>query len=180
MSKNTNGPLSGRVRAFAAIILILLPVPVRGQSKQADDQLPKIITGESYWYNHTMGRVLSTSDRGSYIFGTIQARHALSNFRALKEDVNNLDIKTKGVKMAAEELIAWLGTTSRDFAESKLRELTGQTLSDSSAWRDWFQANSNYLVWSDRDSRLIVDEEARQARVPTEQYRKAHPWPKVQ
>lgn len=45
-------------------------------------------------------------------------------------------------------------------------------------WEKWVNENVNYLYWSDEANQFIVDQEAKAAGVPTDQYRKTHLWPK--
>lgn len=41
----------------------------------------------------------------------------------------------------------------------------------------WWQANRNYLIWE--ENKFILDQEAQTAGIPTDEYRKTHPWPKT-
>ncbi|MBI5779454.1 MAG: hypothetical protein HZA49_08365 [Planctomycetes bacterium] len=41
----------------------------------------------------------------------------------------------------------------------------------------WWEENNKYLYWSSEEYRFVVDAEAKQAEVPTEEYRKTNPWP---
>jgi len=43
---------------------------------------------------------------------------------------------------------------------------------------EWWQENNDYLYWSDKENHFVVNEEAKKAGIPTEEYRKTHPWPK--
>ena len=53
---------------------------------------------------------------------------------------------------------------------------TSGFLANAPDWEKWYRDNDPYLVWSDRRNHLIVDDEAKRARIPTEQFRKNHPW----
>lgn len=44
--------------------------------------------------------------------------------------------------------------------------------------RKWWQENKDYLYWSDKENHFVIDEGAKAAGIPTEEYRKTHPWPK--
>jgi hypothetical protein len=159
--------------ACASLVAVLaMSVDCAGQTRE-------VITGESYWYTKTLDRVLSESDTGDKIVGVIQARHGLSDFELPKKDVLDAEKKNQGLKMALEELINWLDTTSRDFAQSKLQTLTRQSFADRDAWAAWWRTNSPFLTWWERTNQFIVDEEAKNAGVPTDQYRKTHPWPQI-
>ncbi len=142
---------------------------------QQTSEAPKEITVESYWYNKALDRVLTESDSGDYIVGTIQARHAVSPFRVNRNKAQGKDARTRGVKMAVEELIAWIDSNLAEYATTRLAKLTGETHLRGE-WIDWFRTNGPYLSWSTERQQLVVDEEAKQQQVPTEQYRKTHPW----
>jgi len=43
---------------------------------------------------------------------------------------------------------------------------------------EWWLINKNYLVWDDKTHKFIMDEEAKAARIWTDEYRKTYPWPK--
>jgi hypothetical protein len=45
-------------------------------------------------------------------------------------------------------------------------------------WKIWWEENKDYLYWSDKDNHFVIDEEAKAAGIPTEEYRKNHPWHK--
>jgi hypothetical protein len=45
-------------------------------------------------------------------------------------------------------------------------------------WEKWVNENVFYLYWSDEANHFVIDEEAKTAGIPTEEYRKTHPWPK--
>src|SRR5260370_36440536 len=113
-------------RFVLCTFLVLLPALETvccAQPKAGEQQLPKEITGESYWYNYAMQRVLKSSVQDGYIVGTIQARHGLSNFRVRRDVAEKPDVKSRGLKMAFEELVSWLKTTSREFALARLRAM---------------------------------------------------------
>jgi hypothetical protein len=40
----------------------------------------------------------------------------------------------------------------------------------------WWELNKNYLYWSDKENHFVIDEDAEKAIIPTEEYRKTHPW----
>lgn len=157
------------------LFIALMPTIICGHAKQ-DEEPPTEITGESYWYNLGMERVLSSSETKNYIEGVIQARHTVSRFRVRKTQVADPASKSRGLKMVVEEMLAWLNTTSKDFAKAKLNALTGEQFANAPDWEKWYRDNDPYLVWSDRRNHLIVDDEAKRARIPTEQFRKNHPW----
>lgn len=170
-----------KVDIFSMLLVIfaILPNICYAQSK-AEEQTPKEITAESYWYNTTLGRVLKIDRTTTDIVGVIQARHGLSNFRVRRDKASDPQAKSQGLKMALRELAAWLEeTTSRGVALSKLQELTGERFTDAARWSDWQRANGAYIVWSDSKNRFIIDEEAKRAGVPTDQYRKIHPWAEI-
>jgi hypothetical protein len=45
-------------------------------------------------------------------------------------------------------------------------------------WGKWVNENVNYLYWSDGANQFVIDQEAKAAGIPTEEYRKTHPWVK--
>ncbi|MFA5795120.1 MAG: HEAT repeat domain-containing protein [Candidatus Brocadiia bacterium] len=42
----------------------------------------------------------------------------------------------------------------------------------------WWNTNNQYLYWSEKEGHFVVDQEAKAAGIPTEEYRKTHPWSK--
>lgn len=53
-----------------------------------------------------------------------------------------------------------------------------QQQNDLKTLEHWWKENKDYLYWSEKDVHFVVDEEAKTAGIPTEEYRKTHPWPK--
>lgn len=152
----------------ALLFVLLLPVVACGQEG-------KEITADSYWYNWAMDRVHNTSETDTYIRGQIDSHHGRQKFRVQKSQLANLELKLKGIKQAVQELINWLfipGNQFREFTFSRLRTLTGEDFTKPDDWRSWWDANADYLVWSEKRGHLVVDEEAKQARIPAEKYRK--------
>ncbi|MBI4707328.1 MAG: HEAT repeat domain-containing protein [Candidatus Omnitrophica bacterium] len=43
----------------------------------------------------------------------------------------------------------------------------------------WLYENKIYFHWDKKNSCFIIDEEAKKAGIPTEEYRKTHPWPET-
>ncbi|MFC1524962.1 HEAT repeat domain-containing protein [Planctomycetota bacterium] len=43
--------------------------------------------------------------------------------------------------------------------------------------KEWWRENKDYLYWSEKDGHFVIDQEAKAAGIPTEEYRKTHPWP---
>jgi len=165
---------------FLALNLAVFSAPALGCFIQQEQTQPKEIAPDSYWYNYALDRVISSSEKDGYIVGTIQARHALSRFRVRKDLAVKLEAKTRGYKLAVDELVSgWLSTSAREFALTKLRAFTQENFEQTSDWEKWYRANNAYLVWSERRGKLIVDEEAKRAGVPTEEFRKKKPWPQL-
>lgn len=57
-------------------------------------------------------------------------------------------------------------------------QLTAVSFVSGEAWDKWLNENREYLVWSDSVGRFVVDAEAKNASVPTLDYRTKHPWVK--
>jgi hypothetical protein len=60
--------------------------------------------------------------------------------------------------------------TSRLSKQDKIKEIKRITL--------WWNENKDYLFWDEQYNKYIVDEEAKISGIPTDEYRKTHPWPK--
>lgn len=45
-------------------------------------------------------------------------------------------------------------------------------------WKKWWKENKDYIYWSDKENKSLIDEEAKKTGIPTDEYRKTHPWHK--
>jgi hypothetical protein len=66
----------------------------------------------------------------------------------------------------------------KDKALNQLKRIFNKDFEyDTKLWNSWLQENKNYLYLSDKDNYFVIDEEAKAAGIPTEEYRKTYPWP---
>ncbi|MFC1524966.1 HEAT repeat domain-containing protein [Planctomycetota bacterium] len=49
---------------------------------------------------------------------------------------------------------------------------------DIAKWQKWIDENYDYICWSNEKDYFVIDQEAKTAGIPTDEYRKTHPWPK--
>lgn len=76
---------------------------------------------------------------------------------------------------------AWLAKAICDLCPDAAKEIgdpKGITERGGRGGFRWLADNERYLYWQPRSGRFEVDLAARQARQPSEDYRKQHPWPK--
>ena len=81
--------------------------------------------------------------------------------------------------LAAEER-AWLAQALCELCPAAQDEIGGlEALRERGGRRGfaWLSDNEPYLYWQASQRRFRVDREARAAATPSEEYRRAHPWP---
>jgi hypothetical protein len=69
--------------------------------------------------------------------------------------------------------------TSQDGIISDIKQISINYSAAYEEYTYWWNTNGNYLYWSEEEDHFVVDEEAKAAGIPTEEYRKTHPWPIV-
>lgn len=126
------------------------------QTATGPNGLPKEITGESYWMNKTLGRVLGEAETPTHIVGTIQAKHNPSAFSVPKDIASIEATRTHGMKMAVEEMLSWLNTSAKDYAVARLTTITGETFDSPMQWRTWYAKNAEFLEWSPKTGMLTI------------------------
>jgi len=93
----------------------------------------------------------------------------LRDYRAVESLIDALGDRDEEVnKRIAEALIK---ITGHNFDE-------GIDIEESALWRNWWKENKEYIYWSDKEKKSLIDEEAKKAGISTGEYRKTHPWPK--
>jgi hypothetical protein len=147
----------------------------------ASEEVVELPSGEIYWWSKHLGQIRAEELHGGQITGEVQGAHGYTKFRIREELVRDPAGKTNGAKKAVQQLVGamrgnWeLKDLVQDYRQ-RLQRLTGVDLVDFRQWQEWLKENGDYLVWSDSLNRLVVDAEAKNAGIPTEEYRKTHPW----
>ena len=141
------------------VFMLFTPVFVCGAQKE------KEIDAKSYWYNVGLERLQIISETDTYLVVEVQAKHGRVKSKVRKDVVARLDLKAEALKQVVKELIAWLKTDTSDFARSKLQTLTGERFTDPHAWDQWYEENIDYLAWSERLGRFVLDEETKKPKI---------------
>jgi len=88
-------------------------------------------------------------------------------------------------KSAFNLLFELMGNRDVSIQESALSQLKYLFHNDfgtqKELWLSWFHENGSYLYWVEsilNDRCFAIDQEAKTAGIPTDEYRKTHPWPK--
>jgi hypothetical protein len=69
-----------------------------------------------------------------------------------------------------------LSGPERMLCHEVLQRLTQTRNATAGAWLVWFKERGDWLYYSRKDYRIAVDEAAKQAGTPTDDYRREHPW----
>lgn len=95
----------------------------------------------------------------------------MNAYRAIESLIKALDDEKEDV--CKYVLMSLIKITGKDFKNDPDNK-------SSALWKGWWKQNKDYLYWCEKTKHFVVDEEAKKAGIPTEEYRKTHPWPKEQ
>ena len=108
------------------------------------------------------------------ILSKIKSKLVLAQFASLLES-NEEDTKLIGF-MYFKELTGGLPVIEfHDKMEGSAEEQDAKVFK---IIKNWWDNNKDYFYWSDAENHFVIDEKAKAIGIPTEEYRKTHPWPK--
>ena len=117
--------------------------------------------------------------------------------RSLGKDVPDINSKVRENKIERDLLSTFIGSTkilyiNKGLGDKSIQRILKQIPYYTEKYKpglsvegqrkivmeidEWWRANENYLDWN--SDKFIMDEEAKTAGIPTDKYRKTHPWPK--
>ena len=134
------------------------------------------ISAEDYWYYDKVGLLKDVRLSADDVTGQRFSRHGWVPFHIQRVLLNDTVAKTLGARRAVQELVVRAtlssGQEARRRAEEQLTALTGIS-QEGADWETWLATNREYLVWCDRENRLMIDEEAKKLGIPALDHRKA-------
>jgi hypothetical protein len=133
----------------------------------------RILDATQYWFWSGYFGVTELTDLGNERIGRVVVDPNIC-FRVLRVGLDDPSAKTRGYRLAVEELLKWVTDeppvqgedSNSSMARERLTEITGQRFRDVEGWVSWWNANRDFLWWSQSDERLVVDMEARRAGTP--------------
>lgn len=150
-----NDPTRAKVAAFAAQ-LQPDPDPVVEDPSPAEAlRIATAVITELYTRSN-----LKTPQRRRMIEEALSLRHG---------------VKPKGRAWLAEVVLGWTDA-KRALRDLKAKHPKAAAEKDGKPVFDWYVANRRYLYWQPHHRRLRVDLAAREAKVPSAEFRKRSPW----
>ena len=133
----------------------------------------RVLDATEYWFWDAYFGVTEITDLGNERIGRVVIDPNIC-FRVLRIGLDDHNPKTRGYRLAVEELLKWVtdetssnreGSNS-SMAREQLTKITGQQFRGVNEWIGWWNANEDFVGWSEDDGRLAVDVEARLAGTP--------------
>jgi hypothetical protein len=133
----------------------------------------RVLDATQYWFWDAYFGVTEITDLGSERIGRVVI-DPNTCFRVLRVGLDDPSPKTRGYRLAVEELLKWINDESgssreesnSSLARHQLAKITGQRFRSVDEWTIWWNANEDFVAWSEDHERLAVDAEARQAGTP--------------
>ena len=125
------------------------------------------ISGNYYWYLYLLkdGSLANIQDELDYLTGDYQDIHGRLPFIVKKEDIDNLQEKTKGYILATESFAQ--KTRESNGPEKKVgiynfKRLTGIFFQSHMEMEAWLKKNKPFLQFSEKEGRLVVEQKPNQ------------------
>jgi hypothetical protein len=133
----------------------------------------RVLDATQYWFWSGYFGVTEITDLGNERIGRVVVDPNIC-FRVLRTGLDDPSAKTRGYRLAVEELLKWVTDepppegedSNSSMARERLTEITGQRFREAEAWVSWWNTNRDFLWWSQSEERLLVDVEARRAGTP--------------
>ncbi len=133
----------------------------------------RVLDATQYWFWDAYFGVTEITDLGSERIGRVVIDPNIC-FRVLRIRLDDPSSKTRGYRLAVEELLKWVTDESgsnreesySSMARDQLAEITGQRFRSVDEWVSWWNTNEDFIGWSEDHGRLAVDTEARRAGTP--------------
>lgn len=163
------------------IVIVLFGVVAPFSGSLLAEQAAKEVSGEVFWWMEKLGQIRNIVEGATEVSAEALGAHGFEHIRVNKEEFRDPWAKTAGYKRAMSQLITVM-EQNKDFPalvddyRTRLQEMANLPLQTASEWERWFAENRNYLIWSEKRQRFLVDTDAKKEGVPTREYRKSHPW----
>lgn len=130
-----------------------------------------------FWTEEKLGMLKDLRESGDELVGVWNLPGGTVQFRVKRALIEDAQAKTQGARLATARYVAAIHFNRHliPWYRKELQRLTGQRFETPEEWRDWFERNENYLVWSEEAGHLVVDEDAKRAGTPVDEYRKVRP-----
>jgi hypothetical protein len=133
----------------------------------------RVLDATQYWFWNGYFGVTEITDLGNERIGRAVVDPGIC-FRVLRARLDDPNAKTRGYRLAVEELLKWVTDESppegeesnSSMAREQLSEITGQRFRAVEEWVSWWATNQDFVWWSEGDDRLVVDAGARRTGTP--------------
>jgi hypothetical protein len=133
----------------------------------------RVLDATQYWFWDAYFGVTETTDLGNERIGRVVIDPNIC-FRVLRIGLDDASSKTRGYRLAVEELLKWITDESgpsneesnSSMARDQLAKITGQQFRRVDEWVSWWNTNKDFVAWSEDHERLAVDAAAKRAGTP--------------
>lgn len=161
-----------KIAIFWIVVMYSGIFPVRAETLQ-DCREWRDFSAVDYWFWDGYLGLTDLVDTGTKRQGRLAHEPSI----CFKVDLKNLDnwlARTKGYKRAIDEWFKWVPLGKESWSKSpkalqarkRIEEITGETFDSREEWKKWWIENSDYLIWSDKEARLVVSAQAKEAGRP--------------
>jgi len=175
VTDDSNRSVMNKYGLLLVIVLSLSFYPLRlsSASRTNDDcREQRNFNGEEFWFWEAHTGVENIQDRDNYRFGRLVNDPGIC-FRVPLASIAEPIARTVGYKRATAELHGMVYVKQADWNQpalhvlrAKITKLTGQDFSSFSQFQTWWFENNDYLIWSEAEGHLIVDEAAKRTKNP--------------
>ena len=133
----------------------------------------RVLDATQYWFWDAYFGVTEITDLGNERIGRVVIDPNIC-FRVLRIGLDDPSPKIRGYRLAVEELLKWITDesepdreeTNSSMAREQLVKITGQQFRSVDEWTRWWNANEDFVAWSEDHERLAVDAAAMRAGAP--------------
>lgn len=153
--------------------LVALPLIARAGDSVGVCRETRRLTAEDYWFLEAYSGVTDLKDAAQERLGRLASDPAIC-FTVPLTDLNQPAERTRGYKKAIQEWFKWLSGDPKDpevdrqqkRGREQFKSITGNEFPTRQDWTKWWVENHLYLVWSDKEQRLVVDLNAKRNKRP--------------
>jgi len=133
----------------------------------------RVLDATQYWFWDAYFGVTEITDLGNQRIGRVVIDPNVC-FRVLRIGLEDVSSKTRGYRLAVEELLKWVTDESgsnheesnSSMARVQLTKITGQQFRSVDEWLSWWNTYEDFVGWSEENGRLAVDADAKLAGTP--------------
>lgn len=156
--------------SLAALLSVGMSWSAEGADKRCDQE--RQFSGTDYWFWQGYQGITDVRDQGNERLGRM-AKDPSICFRAPLAEINDWMQRLRGYKGALKEGLKLL-FQNRDQWDApevvamrkRVAILTGHDFASFPEFQKWWLENNDYVVWSDAENHLVVDEAAKAAKTP--------------